>query len=60
MSILQRRFALIRRYVLGVSLVVPLFFAQRTRHHAAMVRPDGCGVNGIAGPHGDSQTYNRM
>ena len=28
MSILQHRFALIRRYVLGVSLVVPLVFAQ--------------------------------
>ena len=28
MRTLQRRFALIRRYVLGVSMLVPLFFAQ--------------------------------
>ena len=38
MRTLQRRFALIRRYVLGVLLVVPLFFAQGTQPQAAVVQ----------------------
>ncbi len=37
MSILQRRLALIRRTVLGVLMVVPLFFAQGTQPQAALV-----------------------
>ena len=38
MRTLQRRFALIRRYVLGVLLVVPLFFMQGAQSQAAIVQ----------------------
>ncbi len=49
MIILQRGFALIRRYVLGVLLLVPLVFAQGAQPQAAMVPFDGSGVTGITG-----------
>ncbi len=49
MRILQRRFALIIRYVLGVLILVPLVFAQGTQPQAAVVQFDGTGVTGITG-----------
>ena len=44
MIILQHRFALIRRYVLGVLLLVPLLFAPGAPSQAAMVFLDFTGV----------------
>ena len=44
MSIFQRRFAVIRRYVLGVLLVVPLVFAQGAQPQAATLVTDGSGL----------------
>ncbi len=58
MIILQRRFALIRRYVLGVILVVPLFFAQGAQPQAATVNSDGTGFTSIDGLIVGAATYN--
>ncbi len=44
MRTLQRRFALIRRYVLGVLLVVPLVFAPGPQPQAATLVTDGSGL----------------
>ena len=52
MSTLQRRFALIRRYVLGVLLVVPLFFAQGTQPQAALVQFDYSGLDSDTSAYG--------
>ncbi len=58
MRTLQRRFALIRRYVLGVSLFVPLFFAQGHQPQAAMVVLfDADGAIGISDLAVDSVFY---
>ncbi len=57
MSILQRRFALIRRYVLGVLLLVPLFLAQGAPPQAAMVQPNGSGsATGVLGLSASART----
>ncbi len=54
----QRRFALIRRYVLGVLLLVPLLFAQGAQPQAAVVNFDGSGdVTSIDGLMVDGQTF---
>ena len=58
MRTLQRRFALIRRYVLGVLLLVPLFFAQGAHTQAAIVKFDGTGATGIRNLPVDGVTYN--
>ena len=61
MRTLQRRFALIRRYVLGVLLVVPLFFMQGAQSHAYLVNLDGNGdaisISGMSVP-GETQLFN--
>ncbi len=58
MSILQRRFSLIRRWVLGVLLLVPLFFALGAQPQAAVVNFDGSGdVTSIDGLMVDGQTF---
>ena len=44
MSILQRRFSLIRRYVWGVVLLVPLCFAPGTQTQATVINFDGAGA----------------
>lgn len=43
MSILQRRFSLMRRYILGVLILVPLVFAPGAQPKAALVT-DGSGL----------------
>ena len=57
MRTLHRRFALIRRFVLGVLLVVPLFFAQGTQPRAAVINSDGTGVTSIDGLMVGAVTY---
>ena len=52
MRTLQRRFALIRRHVLGVSLLVPLFFAQGTQPQAALVQFDYSGLDSDTSAYG--------
>ena len=58
MSILQRRVALIRRYVLGLFVVVPLFFAQGTQPQAALVTDIDGLVTNVNGVLVDGLTYN--
>ncbi len=57
----QRRFELIRRYVLGVSLVAPLFFAQVAQSQAYLVQTnvngDATGILGMSVP-GETQLFN--
>ncbi len=56
----QRRFALIRRYVLGVSLVAPLFFAQVAQSQAYLVQTntdgEATGIFGMSVP-GETQLF---
>ena len=42
-NILQRRFSLIRRYVLGIVLLVPLCFVPGTQTQATVINFDGAG-----------------
>ena len=50
--------ARISRYVLGVLLLVPLFFAPGAQPQAAMVQTDGLGATGILGLSVGTQTFN--
>ena len=57
MNILQSRFALIRRYVLGVLLLVPLFLSQMPQPKASLVNTDPTGVVSLNGVPVGTQLY---